>query len=130
MYEPTARLLWRSTLTDGWSSTLAATQRSGDINLRHVTDVWLAVAVAGAVAGTTPTLDVSLELRDGEQPPNWFAGVLAVSQVTPTATSGHVSGGLHNATKPLVLPEFGRIAAVVGGAGASFTKVSISLYGR
>jgi hypothetical protein len=128
LYNPGARLLWTAATEKGWGSSLAATLRSPDINLAAVTDVWLAVVVGAAPVGTAPTLDVSLELKDAAG--NYLPNVMAVAQLTG-AGAGHVSAGMHIANKPILLPEWGRIAAVVGGtAGPVFSQVAISLYGR
>lgn len=128
MFDPCARLLWTST-KGGWGSTLTADQQSGAIDVRDVTDLWLAVAVTGPVTGTTPTLDVTLELRDGASPPNWFPAVLTVPQLTAVGRQ-HVSGGLHIAGNALVLPDFVRVVADVGGTTPSFAATTVSLFGR
>ncbi|MFD1145969.1 hypothetical protein [Saccharothrix hoggarensis] len=128
MYDANARLLWTSA---DWGGTFAANKTSGLINLREVADVWLAVAVTGAAGGTAPTLDVVLDLRDNAAPlPNWFLGALAVDPITAGASAKHTAGGLHIATKPLVLPEYGRIRATLGGTSPTFAGVTVSLFGR
>jgi hypothetical protein len=125
MYNPSSKLAW-SSVTSGAGTSFAATYRSPDINLRDLTDVWLAVVV-GAAAGTTPTLDVSLELKDSGG--NWFPAMLVIPQIT-AAGMASITGGMNNSAKPLVLPERGRIAIVVGGTTPSFSGVAVSLYGR
>jgi hypothetical protein len=131
MYPTPARLLW-SSANANWGSLINANKESAVIDLRDVCDVWLAVAVTGAHAGTTPTLDVALDLRDNVQPtPNWFLDALEITQITAGPAQQHASGGLHIATNPLVLPEAGRIRATIGGTDSpSFAGVTISLFGR
>ncbi|WP_372672567.1 hypothetical protein [Amycolatopsis kentuckyensis] len=124
-YLPFGRLVWKRE-TSGISSTLTATVTSMEFSLREFTDLWLSVAVA-AVAGDTPTLDVSLEIKGAGD--KWFPSGLSAPQLTAPGTA-QAASGLHHATKPLVLPERGRIVLTVGGTTPSLQGVDVALYGR
>lgn len=124
-YLPFGRLAWKRD-GSGISSTLTATVTSPEFSLREFTDLWLSVSVA-SVAGDTPTLDVSLEIKGAGG--KWFPSGLAAPQLTAAGTA-QAAGGLHHATKPLVLPERGRIVLTVGGTTPSLQGVDAALYGR
>jgi hypothetical protein len=124
-----ARVLWN--LKGSGTTTLAANGNSGTtpINLIGVTDVWLAVFVAGTSTGTTPTLDVQLDVQDPDG--NWFPQAAKITQMTSAPNSAAVSAGLHiAATGSMVLPLYGRVAWTVGGTSPVFPGASISLIGR
>lgn len=129
-YDPTARLLWSlsgSGLTTSFSG--AGTTHSPAIYLGDVTDVWLGVFVAGTSTGTTPTLDVSLDLQDASG--NWLLQAAKITQLTSAPNYASVSAGMHIAsTGSMLLPAYGRITWTLGGTSPVFPTVSISLYGR
>lgn len=110
------------------TTTLTASASSNPISLLHVADLWLAVSLGAAPTGTTPTLDVQIDVQDADG--NWFPQVAKVTQLTASVTSSSVSAGLHVGTG-LVLPHWCRLTWAVGGtASPTFSKVSMSLYGR
>jgi hypothetical protein len=136
-YAPSSRLLWSlvncgagTTLTEdgdsgGWQA--AAQNIKSAVDLRDITDVWLAVYVAGTSAGTNPTLQVQLDVFDDQG--NLFPQVLKLS--TPFSSSPNLestSGGLH--TTGLVLPSWGRVSWTVGGTNPVFPEANIALFGR
>lgn len=124
-----ARVLWN--LKGSGPASLSASGNSGatPINLIAVTDVWLAVFVAGTSTGTTPTLDVQLDVQDPDG--NWFPQVAKTTQLTSAPNSATVSAGLHIAsTGSMVLPQYGRVVWTVGGTTPVFPGASISLIGR
>jgi hypothetical protein len=121
-------MLWNLKTTPGHSQTLTASGSSGLITLTDVDDVWLAVYVTGTATGTSPTLDVQLDLQDPDG--NFFPQAVKTFQLTSSPNYTSVSGGLHVAGG-LVLPQYGRIAWTVGGTGSpTWPGVSISLIGR
>lgn len=129
-----AKLLW-SNQRNGAGTTLTASGNSGTappIDLRYVNSLWLTVDVTGTPGGTTPTLDVYLDVQNADG--NWFTQVAhATPQLTASAGTAQVSIGLHlpsgTGLAPLVLPEYGRVSWTLGGTSPSYTAV-ISLYGR
>lgn len=129
-----AKLLWTNA-NGAVSTTLTASGNSGAslIDLRYATDVWLAVSVGANPTGTTPTLDVYLDVQDAAG--NWFTQVLhATPQITTASGNASAYGGLYlpsgTGVTPLVLPEWGRASWAVGGTNPVYTKTTISLYGR
>jgi hypothetical protein len=123
-----ARILWNLKTTPGQTQTLTASGNSGLITLMEVTDVWLGVYVTGTATGTSPTLDVQLDLGDPDG--NWFPQAAKITQLTSSPNYTSVSAGLHVAGG-LVLPRYGRITWTVGGTGSpTWPGVSISLIGR
>jgi hypothetical protein len=125
-----ARVLW-NLKGSGISPTLSASGNSGTtpINLIAVTDVWLAVFVAGTSTGTTPTLDVQLDVQDPDG--NWILQVAKVTQLTSAPNYSTASAGLHIAsTGSMVLPLYGRVTWTLGGTTPVFPNASISLIGR
>ena len=130
VYNPTARLLWSLT-GSGLGNRLsgAATTNGPAINLSEVTDVWLGVYAAGTSTGTSPTLDVQLDVQDADG--NWIAQAAKITQITSAPNYASVSAGLHVAgSGSLVLPAAGRVTWTLGGTTPVFPGVSISLYGR
>jgi hypothetical protein len=127
-----ARTLW--TLSgSGPSTTLTATASSAPINLISVNDVWLAVNVAGTPTGTTPTLDVALDVQDADG--NWYPAVAKITQLTTTAGRGSAFAGLHmpnvaSTSAAFVLPAFGRITWTLAGTSPVYPQTSIALIGR
>ena len=125
-----SKLIW-SLSGSGQSTTLAASGNSGTtaLDIGESTDVWLAVYVAGTSTGTTPTLDVQLDVRDAAG--NWFPQVMKVTQLTSGPGYASTSGGLHIAGNgSMVLPRHCRVTWTVGGTSPVFPQASISLYGR
>lgn len=126
-HESSARVLFNLS-SSGLTTTLAATGSSNPVSLLHVADVWLAVSLGAAPTGTTPTLDVQLDVQDADG--NWYPQVAKVTQLTPSVLNSSVSVGLHIGTG-LVLPHWCRITWTLGGsASPTFTKVSLALHGR
>lgn len=132
-YRP-ARVLWNLT-PSGTILTLsgAATTSSPTFSLTDISDVWLAVTVTGTPTGTTPTLDVGLDVQDIDG--NWFPSVAKITQMTTTAGRGSAYAGLHmpnvtTTSAALVLPNFGRITWTLGGTTPAYPQTSICLIGR
>lgn len=124
---PVGRLIWSQTANLAGS----ATTHSGPIDIHDVADLWLAVAVAGAVTGTTPTLTAQLDLYDNAASPNLFPAALTLSAVTASQLTASGSVGLHlPSAGGLVLPMACQVTWVLGGTAPSFQGVTISLFGR
>lgn len=123
------KLLWNLTGSNS-PGTIAANDNSGSspIDIGDVSDLWLAVFVAGTSTGTSPTLDVQLDVQDADG--NWFLQVAKIAQITAGPGSGSVSAGLHAGSGYLVLPRYCRVAWTAGGTSPVFPKTSIALYGR
>lgn len=129
IYKP-ARVLWNLT-GSGTSTTLsgAATANGPTINIGDISDVWLAVYIAGTATGTTPTLDVQLDVQDADG--HWFPQVAKITQLTSAPNYSSVSAGLHVAgAGSVVLPQYCRVTWTLGGTSPVFPQASISLYGR
>ncbi|MGW2936069.1 hypothetical protein ACWDA7_30425 [Streptomyces sp. NPDC001156] len=133
IYRP-ARVLWNLN-TSGTPSTLsgAGSANSGPINLIDISDVWLAVAVAGTPTGTTPTLNVGLDVQDPDG--NWYPTIAKIAQLTTTAGTGSAFAGLHmpnvaNSSAAFVLPSFGRVTWTLAGTNPVYPQTSIALMGR
>lgn len=133
IYRP-ARVLWNLT-GSGTSTTLsgAGSANSGAINLIDISDVWLAVTVAGTPTGTTPTLDVGLDVQDPDG--NWYPTVAKITQLTTSAGRGSAYAGLHmpnvaSTSAALVLPSYGRVTWTLGGTNPVYPQTSIALMGR
>ena len=130
IYRP-ARTLWNLN-GSGLSTTLSASGNSGSttpIDIGDVSDVWLAVNVTGTPTGTTPTLDVQLDVQDPDG--NWYPQVVKVTQLTTAAGRSSVSCGLHIAsTGSMVLPRFCRVVWTLGGTTPVYPQTSIALVGR
>jgi hypothetical protein len=129
-----AKLLWTN-LSNGTGTSLNASGNSGTapIDIRYVDALWLAVSATGTATGTTPTLDVYLDVRDAAG--TWFTQVAhATPQLTTAAGTAAVSVGLYlptgTALAPMVLPEYGRVSWVIAGTTPNYPSVVISLYGR
>ncbi|MFB6805478.1 hypothetical protein [Streptomyces sp. NPDC056387] len=126
-YAPAARTLW--TLTGSASNRLTASGNSGPINIAEVCDLWLPVYVAGTSTGTSPTLDVQLDLQDPDG--NWYPQVAKVTQLTSAPNFTNVSCGLHiGGLGSMVLPQVCRVVWTLGGTNPVFPQASISLVGR
>lgn len=130
VYRP-ARTLWNLN-GSGLSTTLSASGNSGSttpIDIGDVSDLWLAVNVAGTPTGTTPTLDVQIDVQDPDG--NWFLQVVKITQLTTSAGRSAVSCGLHiPGGGSIVLPRFCRVAWTLGGTNPVYPQTSISLTGR
>jgi len=132
IYNPTVRRLWTAA-NDKFGNKLSGVGNklsdNQSIDLREVCDLGLYVAIGGAT-GTTPTLDVGLDVKDPDG--NWYLQVLKITQITGTAAAVQsASAGLHlGGTGALVLPEYGRISITLGGTNPAYTGVSITLFGR
>lgn len=128
LYNPSARVIY-SNRTAGDPTTLTTTGHSGPVDLRDVTDVWLAVFVTGTSTGTNPTLDVTLDVQDVAG--NWFTGVLALTQLTSAPNFASKSAGLHIAsTGSMVLPLTARVTWTLGGTNPVFPTAAITVIGR
>lgn len=127
-YAPAARTLW--TLTGSASSTtLTASGNSGPINIIDVCDLWLPVYVAGTSTGTSPTLDVQLDVQDPDG--HWFPNVAHGAQLTSAPNFTSATCGLHiGGLGSMVLPQFCRVTWTLGGTNPVFPGASISLVGR
>jgi hypothetical protein len=110
---------------NGWNAQNASIRTT--LDLRDVTDVWIAVATTAAPTGTLPTLQVQLDVFDDQG--NLFPQALKLAAALSTGPAvGSVSGGLHSG---LVLPSWGQIAWTLGGsASPAFPGVEISVFGR
>ena len=85
-YKP-ARVLWNlGGAGPGTTLSGAATTSSPVISLGDISDVWLAVNVQGTPTGTTPTLDVGLDVQDIDG--NWFPLAAKIVQLTTAAGRG------------------------------------------
>lgn len=127
-HESSARVLFNLSSTN-LGTTLSASASSPPISVLHVEDLWLAVSLGAAPTGTTPTLDVQVDVQDADG--NWFPQVAKVTQLTTSNTSSAVSLGLHIAAAQIVLPHWCRITWTLGGTGSpAFSKVSLALHGR
>jgi len=99
------------------------------IDLRDVEDVWLTAFAAG-VAGTTPTLTITLNQFD-DSGNAWPVGSLAQITLAGLANGKQVAFGKHGAaTAYQVFAAWGQLAWVVAGARATFTGVDIALWAR
>jgi hypothetical protein len=132
-YRP-ARVLWNLT-PSGTITTLsgAATTSGPTFSLTDISDVWLAVTVTGTPTGSTPTLDVGLDVQD--QDGNWYPAVAKITQLTTSAGRGSAYAGLHmpnvaSTSAALVLPNTGRVTWTLGGTTPVYPQTSICLIGR
>jgi hypothetical protein len=138
-YAPSSRVLWSlaassqgTTLAalgnsnpNGWNATNANARST--LDLRDVTDVWLSVYVAGAVAGGAPSLVANLDLYDDAG--NLFAAVASTAAITTTTTGKGAALGLHTGgANAQALPGWGRVSWTVGTG--SFAGVEICVFGR
>jgi hypothetical protein len=106
----------------GWQSPASP---HSNVDLRDIADVWLAVTVSQISASTT--LQVQLDFFDDTG--NLYPAQLQLASALNAAGSASIAGGLHVATKPLVIPEWGRVSWTVTGATPSIL-CDISLFGR
>lgn len=136
MEQAPVRLLW-SLAGSGLGTTLTANGNSGGwsssnpnlaaaLDLRFVDDLAVMVSIA-AVSGTTPTLNVQLDVFDDQG--NLFTGMGKFAASLTTFGAYSYSVGKHNATQ-VVLPMWGRVSWAVGGTTPSFSGVQISVFGR
>jgi hypothetical protein len=132
-YRP-ARVLWNLS-SGGTIPTLsgAATTSSQVISLGDVSDVWLAVTVTGTPTGTSPTLDVGLDVQDADG--NWYPTIVKITQIGGAAGRASAFAGLHmpvvaSTSAALVLPATGRVTWTLGGTTPVYPQTSICLYGR
>lgn len=131
VYNPRSELLWWSQTAPGVGTTLktAGTYHSADIDLRDVCDVWLAVYVAGTSTGTTPTLDVWLDLKEASG--QYLLEAVHVTQLTTTPNYASASAGIHIAGNgSMTLPQFARVTWTLAGTTPVYPNASISVYGR
>lgn len=132
-YRP-ARVLWNLTPANAPLTLSGAGSTSSPvINLIDISDVWLAVTVVGTPTGTTPTLDVGLDVQDPDG--NWYPTVAKIGQLTTTAGRGSAYAGLHmpnvaSTSAALVLPSYGRVTWTLGGTNPVYPQTSIALMGR
>ena len=127
LYNPTVRRVW--TLANGGGAltlSAAATQHFGPLDVQEACDLGLYVAVAGAVTGTTPTLDAQIDALDPAG--NVYAQLAKITQLTGVGQSS-VSCGLHIGSG-IVLPERIQVTITVGGATPVFNGVSATLFAR
>lgn len=133
IYRP-ARVLWNLN-TSGTPTTLsgAGSANSGQINLIDISDVWLAVAVVGTPTGTSPTLNVGLDVQDPDG--NWYPTVAKITALTTTPGTASAFAGLHmpnvaSSSAAFVLPSYGRVTWTLGGTTPVYPQTSIALMGR
>jgi hypothetical protein len=130
-YSPYGRYLWqyKADITGSNNSTTLAVPNP-PIDIHDATDLWLAAYVIGTPSGTTPTLNVQLDVFDYFG--NLFAGVLALTQLTGAVTKAQASIGVHvQAGTSLVLPATCQVSWTIGGTvNPKFPGVCISLLGR
>jgi hypothetical protein len=129
-YDPYARMLWSLTNTGkGTDLSGAGSANSGKIDLKFVTDVWVSVFAAGTSSGTSPTLDVQLDVYDAQG--NLIPQVAKITQLTAGPGRAAFSAGLHIAgAGSMVLPRHGQITWTLGGTSPAFPGVEICVYGR
>lgn len=109
----------------GWNQTNQNARST--LDLRDITDVWLAVTVGGTVSGAAPSLVVNLDLYDDLG--NLFPAVISTTAITASPGQQSVGVGLHTGgTKAQALPGWGRVSWTVGTG--SFAGVQIALFGR
>lgn len=130
-YYPSARTLWTLS-SSGLGQTINASGNSGStlISLMDVTDVWLALFVAGTSTGTNPTLFAQLDVQDADG--NWFPQVTKTATLNAAPNFASAYAGLHIAgASSMVLPQYCRVAWTLGGTlSPTFPQTSISLIGR
>lgn len=97
-----------------------------NVDLRDIADVWLAVSVS-AISGAGASLQVQLDLFDNDG--NVYPAALQLAAALTATGTASIAGGLHVATKALVLPEWGRVSWTVAGSSPQITA-QISLFGR
>lgn len=123
---PVGRLLW----SFPGSLSGAGTTHSGPIDIHDVANLWLAVAVTGSVAGTTPTLTVQLDLYDNAPTPNLFPAFVALTALTGAGSASASVGLYANGANQVVLPMACQVTYMLGGTTPVFNGATISLFGR
>jgi hypothetical protein len=104
------------------------------VDLRWTDDLTIAVYVAGAVTGTTPSLTVQLGFFDDQgnlyQPT--ALKLTAITAASTPATAPFLAVGRHagSAGTYIALPEWGQVAWTITGTTPSFSGVEIALYAR
>jgi hypothetical protein len=117
-----------SNVSGGTVPTLTVNGFSNQFPLHDISDISLIVNIGAAPGGTTPTLQVGLDMQDGAG--NWL------TQVVKTATLNAqgltiLSAGLHAASpNQIVLSGIGRVSWALTGTGPVFSLTAISLIGR
>lgn len=127
LYNPTVRRVW--TLANGGGAltlSAAGTQHFGPLDVQEACDLGLYVAVAGAVTGTTPTLDAQIDALDPAG--NVYAQLAKITQITATG-NGTAFCGLRIGTG-IVLPERIQVTFTLGGTTPVFNGVSATLFAR
>jgi hypothetical protein len=128
-YEP-SRVLW-SLADSGTGKTLsgAGSGNSGQINIIDLDNLLLTVVVMGTSTGTTPTLDVQIDVQDPQG--NWINQVVKITQLTAGPGSATASCGLNiNGSGSMVLPQVCRVSWTLGGTNPVFPQTFINLIGR
>lgn len=110
---------WDATLLPFANATLATSTNSSGFNVGEGTELRVQLEVAGTVGGTAPTLDV--KLQDSADGASWADTGVAFTQVTATGSRQQREFRTRRG-RPWV-----RLAASVGGTGASFGGVSARL---
>lgn len=130
-YSPYGRYFWqqKATITGNGNST-ALNVSGTPIDIHDATDLWLAVFAPNAPTGTTPTLNVQLDVFDDFG--NLFPGVLALTQLTGSVLRAHGSIGVHvQGGTSLVLPAQCQVSWTIGGTvNPTWPGLCISLLGR
>jgi hypothetical protein len=100
------------------------------VDLREVDDLWI-TAVAGSVAGTSPSLTISLNGFD-DAGNAWNLASLPALTGAGIANGKQIAVGKHGAAggNYAVFPSWGQIAWAVTGAGATFTGLDIAVWAR
>lgn len=105
------------------------TSSSGAIDTHDMTDLWLAAFVVGTPTGTTPTLNVQLDLFDAFG--NVFSNVVALTQLTTATTKAYTSVGVHvQGSGSLVIPNQCQVTWTLGGTTPKFPQTCLTLIGR
>lgn len=131
-YSPYGRTIWQhqGTIVSSGNST-SLNIANAPIDIHDATDLWLAAYAPNAPTGTTPTLNVQLDVYDVFG--NLFAAVLALTQLTSATTKAQGSIGVHvqGTGTSLVLPETCQVSWTIGGtASPTWPGLCISLVGR
>ncbi|HLI29351.1 MAG TPA: hypothetical protein VKZ60_19980 [Chloroflexota bacterium] len=107
----------RLVLLDG--QTLTGSTASGGVYVGEGAELRVQLEVAGTVSGTAPTLDV--RVQDSADGASWADTGVAFATVTATVSRQQRELRVRRG-RPYV-----RVAATVGGSGASFGGVSVRL---
>lgn len=129
-YSPYGRYFWQHQGTiSGSGNSTALTTGSVPIDIHDATDLWLAVFAPNSPTGTTPTLNVQLDVYDYYG--NLFPGVLTLTQLTTSTLKAQGSIGVHvQGGTSLVLPAQCQVSWTVGGTSPVWPGLCISLLGR